>query len=74
MSTTTILNSIPGRVLRFAAGSAISLWGFSFAVPEGLVVQTLGVTMAVFALADVSVLRAIGVGGRAVKFANERHA
>jgi len=61
---TTILNSLPGRVLRFVAGAALALWGFAFAVPEGLVVQTLGVTIAVFAIADISVLRALHIGGR----------
>ena len=57
---TTILNSIPGRVLRFAAGSALSLWGFAFAVPEGLFVQTLGVAIAVFALVPARRQPAVG--------------
>ena len=70
----TILNSIPGRVLRFAAGAALSLWGFTFVVPTGLFVQTLGVTLAIFALADISVLRALGAGGKVVKVVREKHA
>lgn len=72
---TTILNSLPGRVLRFAAGSLLALWGFTFAVPQALVVQTLGVTIAVFALADISVLRALHIGERRQSGAvREKHA
>lgn len=71
---TTALNSLPGRVLQFAAGAALSLWGFTFAVPQGLLVQTVGVTIAVFALADISVLRALRSGGRRQAAAREKHA
>lgn len=72
---TTVLNSLPGRVLRFAAGSALALWGFTFTVTQGLFVQTLGVTIAVFALADISVLRALHIGDRRPRTATrEKHA
>jgi hypothetical protein len=61
----SVLNSLPGRLLRFIAGFAIATWGFTFGVPAALVVQTIGITMAVFALADICVLRAPGVQPRA---------
>ena len=70
---TTVLNSLPGRALRFVAGSAIATWGFDFGLPEALFVQTFGITIAIFAIANVSVLKAVGIGQhRAV--AHEKHA
>ena len=71
----TVLNSLPGRVLRFVAGIAIALWGFTFGVLPALFVQSVGITMAVFALADICVLRALGVGRHAaVAGTREQHA
>jgi len=71
----TVLNSLPGRVLRFVGGFAIALWGFTFDVPAALFVQTIGITMAVFALADICVLRALGMGRRtSATVTREKHA
>jgi hypothetical protein len=70
----TVLNSLPGRLLRFVGGFAIALWGFTFEVPAALLVQTIGITMAVFALADICVLRALGVGRHAAAARREQHA
>ena len=71
----TVSNSIPGRALRVVAGCAVSLWGFTVDVPAALLVQTAGVTLAVFALADICVVRDLGLGRRASATATrEKHA
>ena len=71
----TAFNSLPGRALRIVAGFAVSLWGFTFGVPAALFVQTVGVTLAVFALADICVVRDLGLGRRASAITTrEKHA
>jgi hypothetical protein len=58
---TAVLHSIPGRLLRIAAGLAIVIYGAWLALPLNLVAVGIGAAVAARALADRSLLDA---GGR----------
>lgn len=57
---TTVLHSIPGRLLRIAIGLAIVIYGAWLALPLNLVAVGIGAAVAARALADRSRLEVDG--------------
>lgn len=69
----TLLRSPVGRAVRFLAGAVITVWGFDLGLPLALFVQAAGVTVSVFAIANICVADAFVQRGGARAPVNHEH-